>query len=350
MVTEIRDHQMVGVTKADIRFVLYDPSRAQLVIDLIHQTDLKRARFRADSKPHDDKLVSCTQLRCGEPPLPRRSTTRPSRKRVRVDSHIEGAEDTPSIASSSNSNDASKGHKKTASITSSTKGKAAEDGNDTRPAKRPRSRKPSSVSIIAPENVDEDAMEVDGDNSSPPLSNAHPSPPKSPHQPFPSSTITTSQARIKAPITSQARIKTKRKASELSPKPRSKGSAPGTTIPLQKSPLSSSFTAPTPPSQNGSASRPTTPSKKSTKVEVEILTKSPSIVSLSGDGASRHVAKKDSVSSLKDKNDSMILRSNPSAVVVSKKHTRGGSMKKMRKTKAVGEVVETSVDGEAEWV
>lgn len=29
-----------------------------------HQTDLKRARFRADSTPNDDKLTSCSRLRC----------------------------------------------------------------------------------------------------------------------------------------------------------------------------------------------------------------------------------------------------------------------------------------------
>ncbi|KAF7374862.1 hypothetical protein MSAN_00372200 [Mycena sanguinolenta] len=33
----------------------------------MHTTDLKRARFRADSTIHDDKLKSCTRLRCHEP-------------------------------------------------------------------------------------------------------------------------------------------------------------------------------------------------------------------------------------------------------------------------------------------
>jgi hypothetical protein len=82
------------------------------------------------------------------------------------------------------------------------------------------------------------------------------------------------------------------------------------------------------------------------KVEVEILTKSPSMISLSG-----HVAKKPSVSSLKDQYDSMVLRS--SAAAGPKKFVSpasGESLKKTRKTKAVGEVVETSVDGEAEWI
>jgi hypothetical protein len=30
-------------------------------------TDMKRARFRVDSTPHDDKLVSCDRLRCFQP-------------------------------------------------------------------------------------------------------------------------------------------------------------------------------------------------------------------------------------------------------------------------------------------
>lgn len=38
------------------------------LIDLIYQTDMKRARFRADSTPYDDKLASCEHLRCHKPP------------------------------------------------------------------------------------------------------------------------------------------------------------------------------------------------------------------------------------------------------------------------------------------
>jgi len=39
------------------------------VIDFIYQTDMKRARFRADSTPYDDKLASCEHLRCHKPPF-----------------------------------------------------------------------------------------------------------------------------------------------------------------------------------------------------------------------------------------------------------------------------------------
>ncbi|KAJ7650216.1 hypothetical protein FB45DRAFT_997319 [Roridomyces roridus] len=42
-----------------------------------HTTDLKRARFRADSTIHDDKLTSCMRLRCHDP------VGRASRKRAR---------------------------------------------------------------------------------------------------------------------------------------------------------------------------------------------------------------------------------------------------------------------------
>lgn len=246
-----------------------------------------------------------------------------------MDSHVGDVEDTPSVASSSHSGGASKGHRKSGSLASSTKEK---DGDNARPTKRRRSRKPSSVSIIAHENVNGDAMEVDGEDASLPVSTIHPSPPESPGRPPPSSASTSN-------------AKPKRKA--ISPrKPRSKGSLPGNTVPLQRSPLSSSFTAPSTSSQNG-LSRPTTPTKKGPKLVVEMLTKSPSMVSLSDGGSNKLVAKKGSLSSLKDKSDSMVLRSasaTGSRKVVS--HVRGESMKK---TKTVGEVVETSVDGEAEW-
>jgi hypothetical protein len=61
----------------------------------------------------------------GEAPLAYRENERVWTAMLRI------AEDTPSIASSSHSN-ASKGHRKTASIASSTKEKTGEDGNDTK--------------------------------------------------------------------------------------------------------------------------------------------------------------------------------------------------------------------------
>ncbi|KAH0578105.1 hypothetical protein H2248_005534 [Termitomyces sp. 'cryptogamus'] len=50
------------------------------------KTDTKRARFRADSTMHDDKLVSCERLRCGMSP-------RSTRKRGRLVADVEGDED-----------------------------------------------------------------------------------------------------------------------------------------------------------------------------------------------------------------------------------------------------------------
>ncbi|KAH6914641.1 hypothetical protein BKA70DRAFT_1368569 [Coprinopsis sp. MPI-PUGE-AT-0042] len=45
-----------------------------------HTTDLKRARFRADSTPQDDKLKSCTRMKCSRPPVSQasESTATPS--------------------------------------------------------------------------------------------------------------------------------------------------------------------------------------------------------------------------------------------------------------------------------
>ncbi|CAK5268457.1 unnamed protein product [Mycena citricolor] len=42
----------------------------------MHTTDNKRARFRADSTVHEDKLVSCTRLRCHDPRPRKRLRTR----------------------------------------------------------------------------------------------------------------------------------------------------------------------------------------------------------------------------------------------------------------------------------
>ncbi|KAF9014630.1 hypothetical protein BDZ89DRAFT_444209 [Hymenopellis radicata] len=68
-----------------------------------HTTDPKRARFRADSTIHDDKLTSCTSLKCFAPPTPsspsqssesvtsRRRTT--TRKRARPQSMAQKAEE-----------------------------------------------------------------------------------------------------------------------------------------------------------------------------------------------------------------------------------------------------------------
>ncbi|KAI9000674.1 hypothetical protein BD414DRAFT_451205 [Trametes punicea] len=58
-----------------------------------HTTDIKRARFRADSTPQDDKLVSCLRLNCHgiRSQLPR--GMRPTRKRPRSANYKEASTD-----------------------------------------------------------------------------------------------------------------------------------------------------------------------------------------------------------------------------------------------------------------
>ncbi|KAF4575357.1 hypothetical protein EYR40_004901 [Pleurotus pulmonarius] len=47
----------------------------------MHTTDVKRARFRADSTLYDDKLISCSVLRCHEPPSSSPRSTRSTKSR-----------------------------------------------------------------------------------------------------------------------------------------------------------------------------------------------------------------------------------------------------------------------------
>src|SRR6266545_2063510 len=271
---------------------------------------MRRARFRADSSSHDDRLIPGAQLRCGEPPLPKRVTSRLSRKRARIEGDAEEVEES-SVASSSHSRSL-RGHRKSDS-------KAGEDDKP-RPAKRPRSRKPSSVSLLAPKEKDEDAMDLDADDA---LSKIHPSPPKSPRR-HPASNL------------GKAKVKPKTRLSP-SPKPRSKGTPGTTSVPLQKSPLSASFTAmattPPPPLSNGihdgSSSRPSTPTKRS-KVEVHIISKSPSVVNATGASGNKHAA---------------LNRKGSFKAGSGKKGKADSKAKTNVKTKRIDEVV----DGEAEW-
>jgi len=193
-----------------------------------------------------------------------------------------------------------------------------------RPAKRLRIRKRSSVSVLAHDGSEvnrEDAMDVDIKDKeiSSPASKAHPSPPKSPRR---------------APVATKS--STKPKPVSSSPKPRSKGRT------VQKSPLSASFTVdsgidvahttpPPPPASLSLKERPSTPTKKRSRaliVEVEILTKSPSAASMNG------LKKKPSVGSLK-------------AGAGSKKKGEKNQDGRLRQKK-IGEVIETSIDGEEE--
>ncbi|KAJ7158724.1 hypothetical protein C8R46DRAFT_906765 [Mycena filopes] len=63
----------------------------------MHTTDLKRARFRADSTIHDDKLSSCARLHCHDP---QGSASRKRSRRV-VDADSDDSDDSDSGASHS---------------------------------------------------------------------------------------------------------------------------------------------------------------------------------------------------------------------------------------------------------
>ncbi|KAF9476732.1 hypothetical protein BDN70DRAFT_882045 [Pholiota conissans] len=254
-----------------------------------HTTDTKRARFRADSTPQDDKLTSCEKLRCHMPPLPPRSSLgRGSRKRDRkaMDEEEEEEEDSRSVASSH-----SRSHTRSISTTS-LKGKLKEtDPNaeeKARPAKRVRSRKPSSANaLVAAKSKDDDAMDVDDSQQ--------PSPPKSP------------QRKSKAA-----------KAKPMTPTPKSNSSA--SNKPAQSSPLSASFVPGT-----GSITvvrREESPTRKpKTRVEVELISRG-TLSAKSSVGSLKGVKAKGSAASL-------------------------GAVKV--KPKLLGEVVDTSVDGEMVW-
>ncbi|KAF9444445.1 hypothetical protein P691DRAFT_807336 [Macrolepiota fuliginosa MF-IS2] len=110
-----------------------------------HTTDIKRARFRADSTPQDDKLTSCERLRCHEPPSSSRSTRSRANKRRRALMEEADNEDAQSSADGS-----------TVSGTSSNNG---DDSASARKPKRARRSKSNSVSS----NVDA-AKAGKGDN------------------------------------------------------------------------------------------------------------------------------------------------------------------------------------------
>ncbi|PBK93925.1 hypothetical protein ARMGADRAFT_1062726 [Armillaria gallica] len=122
-----------------------------------HTTDLKRARFRADSSIHDDKLTSCEHLRCHDPPPPSDMSSPPSSPRARkkttrkrprpADDDQEGAEadqpldDTQSVISS--------------------KGKGKQKAQPSKPRKK-RAKTSDDGKTFKPEPVsDNDDMDVD---------------------------------------------------------------------------------------------------------------------------------------------------------------------------------------------
>jgi hypothetical protein len=171
--------------------------------------------------------------------------------------------------------------------------KATADGEDnaeekTRPAKRVRSRKSSAiVHPPAAKIKDEDAMDVDDSQQ--------PSPPKSP----------------------QRKTKATSKTKPVSPTPKPH-STMGNSLPTQRSPLSASFI----PSTAIPTARSESPTRRpKNRVEVELISRTPkgTLSAKSSMGSLKAPKAKGSMSSLK------------AAIPM---------------PKALGEIVDTSVDGE----
>jgi hypothetical protein len=273
---------------------------------LLSQTDLKRARFRADSTMQDDMLTPCAKLRCGMPP--RSATSRATRKRSRrtMEAEEDDDDDDESVVSSTRTH--SRTHSRSISI-SSAKGKGKmgppavgeekDEEAKARPVKRARARK-TSISVSKKETeAKEDAMDIDEDVSPP-------SPPKSPK-------------RTRKTSTTSPNDKLRKPSAPPSPKPKPISKSSTGTAPIQRSPLSASF-VPASASSSTIQVRCESPIRKPRgRVEVEIISRTPPKGS---------VLSKASINSLRSQASMSSLR---------------GST---RRTKPLQEVVDTSVDGE----
>ena len=310
-----------------------------------HTIDPKRARFRADSTPHDDKLTTCAQMRCFAPPVTAKRT-RSTRKRARKDVEEddkggEEEEDNASVGSSVS------------------KGAISSKSNPTRAIKKPRKNAQTNNT-----STDPDAMDVDPPSTSTPAPRPN-TPPTSP----------------------------RRKPS--TPKPKSSASSSSTHAPVNKSPLSASFTAPspTPSRQIVSVEVPlkTTPQSKKKVCEKEEMEESSEdeqekgrgkeegekVVYVTKSKASPALNRKSSVTSLKHKASAASVKSplkprsstgslkpksklksnamQPPDVEKGKEGEEGDKEKPALRTRAsrkqLAEVVDTSVDGEGEvWM
>ncbi|KAG2013107.1 hypothetical protein CC2G_010046 [Coprinopsis cinerea AmutBmut pab1-1] len=213
-----------------------------------HTTDYKRARFRADSTPQDDKLVSCHRLKCFRPPVSQGSTVASSvrsppaaRKRKRNvksvdyrepddDDDMEGPDeekpgDDDDDAKSTTS--VKRRRKDSSGAVISSKGKGKGPG-------RPRKRTIKSKEEVDDE-ADQDAMDVDQPPAATSISaigSIPRSPPASPRRkPVSSaSTASTSVSAPPGPLKKKAAMKPKPKAL---PSPK----AGGNTKPATPSPL-----------------------------------------------------------------------------------------------------------------
>lgn len=173
-----------------------------------HTTDMKRARFRADSTPYDDKLASCERLRCHRPPLSSLGATYSgANKRRRALIEDADNEDTLSSADGSAASDSSSNNMVV---------------DESTPAPKPKRSRQSKLFSKADSGKDDgEVMDVDSTN-----------------------------AQIQVPVTPKS-----------APRPRRSRKSVGTaTIPGARSkprtPLVSSFIPPSPPADDNSQPQP----------------------------------------------------------------------------------------------
>lgn len=201
-------HQMDGVMKANTLYARFAFLKVPSLFDLIYQTDMKRARFRADSTPYDDKLASCERLRCHRPPLSSLGATYSgANKRRRALIEDADNEDTLSSADGSAPSDSSSNNMIV---------------DESTPAPKPKRSRQSKLFSKADSGKDDgEVMDVDSTN-----------------------------AQIQVPVTPKS-----------APRPRRSRKSVGTaTIPGARSkprtPLVSSFTPPSPPADDNSQPQP----------------------------------------------------------------------------------------------
>ncbi|GLB34239.1 hypothetical protein LshimejAT787_0111230 [Lyophyllum shimeji] len=139
-----------------------------------HTTDIKRARFRADSTPQDDKLMSCARLRCHEPPRSARGT----RKRSRAVADDEDDEDEGEQSSTSSS------------MPSTSASPRSSNGKRRRTGKKARTNVPEPNPETSTGTPDPNEMDVDASPSACPAPSSPKTKPKSRAKPKPATPAT----------------------------------------------------------------------------------------------------------------------------------------------------------------
>ncbi|TFK28961.1 hypothetical protein FA15DRAFT_691450 [Coprinopsis marcescibilis] len=285
-----------------------------------HTTDLKRARFRADSSPHDDKLSSCEKLKCftARPPVSQASTVSDlaTRKRKRKTKSIDYRE-------VDDDEDLDDGDDK--SVASSTKRRRKDSTAAPKPKGKGRKKAANK------EATAEDAMDVDAEATQPTVPR---SPPASPRRNPPS------------------KVRVKRSAKPLA--------LAETSVTTPSKPISSASTKPANPSPlgtttfiNGSSDKVQSAVKSHRKapsnvfVEIRQGSRSPS---RSGEGTmpapSASAVKR--APTLKSRASVASLRSQfESSVQKDGAPSRG---RKSRKSAPLGDVVGSSVDNEVDML